>query len=162
MSENRSDKAHAPWRAAASAGGQQPALGGQRPGVGWVSWGQWTQRKAAVLLRGRETGVLSGPGLGADAPQDTRETRLVEERGERGSSGRNTAHRSGRSQGSGQRLGRARAGLTWRDGGQVGEESVGLGSAPIPQSCCAASWGLERDRHGMCGRQLSLQCSEVS
>lgn len=101
MSENRSDKAHAPWRTAASAGGQQPALGGQRPGVGWVSGGQRTQRKAAVLLQGQETGVLSGPGLGADTPQDTRETRLTEERGARGNSGRNTAHRSGRPQGRG-------------------------------------------------------------
>lgn len=46
-----SNEAHAPRRTAASAGGRQPALGGQRPG------GQWKQRKAAVLLRGWETGA---------------------------------------------------------------------------------------------------------
>ena len=66
MSGNRSDEAHTPGRTATSAGGTKSR-----------SWtgvrGQRTRRKAAVLLRGRETGVLSGPVLGADAPQDTRD-----------------------------------------------------------------------------------------
>lgn len=141
------------------AGGQQPALGGQGPELDGCPGGNGT-RKAAVLPPRAETGVLSGPGLGADAPQDTRETRLTEERGARGNSGRNTAPPAQ----DGLRA-RARTGAAgWAHlvgWGQVGErESVGLGSAPIPQSCCAASWGLERDQHGMCGRQLSLECSE--
>lgn len=33
----------------------------------------------------------------------------------------------------------------------MGEERVGLSSAPIPQACGATSWGPERDRHGTCG-----------
>ena len=52
-----------------------------------------------------------------------------------------------------------RVGPSGGTGGQVGEESVGLGSAPIPQSCCAASWDPERDRHRTCGTQLILECS---
>ena len=64
-----------------------------------------------------------------------------------------------KSVGGGGSSGRAQGGPIWWDGGQVGEESVGLGSAPIPQSCCAASWDPERDRHGTCGTQLILECS---
>ena len=89
MSENRSDEAHAPRRTAAAAGGRP--WGDKGPG------GSGHSGRLLCCSEG-ERRVLSGPGLGADAPQDTRETCPAEERGGRGEQwqGSGWAHLVGR------------------------------------------------------------------
>lgn len=144
MSENRSDKARAV--AGGGLGGRTAGAGGTRPGVGWVSGGNGHSGRLLCCSRARAGSAQRRPGLGADTPQDTRETRLTEERGALGE--QRQEHRPSLRAASGQRLGRARGRLIWWDGGQVGRGECGPGSAPIPRSCCAASWGL-RDQHGI-------------
>lgn len=118
---------------------------GQSPGVGRASGGNGHGGRLLCCSEGERLGCSAGQSWVLTRHR-THETCLAG--GQRQEPSLRTA------QGLGERLGQARGGLNRWGGGQVGEERVGLSSAPIPQACGATSWGPESTWNV----RLSLEC----
>lgn len=133
MSGNRSYGARRPGRTATSAAGRQPALGGTKS-RSWtgVQGAADTAEGLLCCSKGERLGCLVGQSWVLTRHR-TQETCLAGGQRQEHLPSLRTA------QGSGERLGQAQGGLIQWGGGQVGEERVGLSSAPIPQACGATS-----------------------